>query len=56
MIEAAHLAEQLKELIESVPIPFMMLIVPGFIIALATVAIAIATFIEQQIPTEHSDH
>jgi len=56
MIEIAHLAEQLKELIERAPIPLMMLIVPGFIIGLATVATAIATIIEQQIPTEHGDH
>ena len=56
MIEIAHLAEQLKELIEHAPIPLMMLIVPGFIIGLATVATVIATLIEQQIPTEHVDH
>ena len=56
MIEIAHLAEQLKELVERVPVPLMMLVVPGLIVGLATVATAIATVIEQQIPTEHGDH
>lgn len=56
MIEIARLAQDLKEIIESAPVPLMLVAVPGFIIALATVAIAIATFIEQQIPIEHGDH
>ncbi len=52
MIEIAELAIRLKEIIEAAPIPLMLVLVPGFIIGLATVAIAVATFIEAQLPPE----
>ena len=56
MIELARLAIELKDFIETVPIPVILVVVPVFIIALATVATAVATFIEAQIPIDPGHH
>ncbi len=56
MIEIAELAEQLKDVIEAAPVPLLMVMVPGAIICLATVAVAIATIIERLVPAAEEHH